>query len=538
MDRDGEESGGPPASLRFPAIFEPLTDAEKRVLEAAARGVECVLGEAPPPEGLRAGDPRRLEAGFIRALLMAQDAAHRIHEAGLRISGALVVGRLNLTGCPLPRALSLTACRFEQPVALSRAETFSLTFDGSVLPGLYADRARIKGSLYLRAIDADRPFVAEDSVSCVGVKIESDLSCRGGVFTYSGRLAKDAARLIGARRERLDEYEAAISIHMAEIGGALDLSEAQVRAGSIDLALARAHTLRVHREDVHRGFAAVEREGEGPAHAPRVLLDGLAYEFLPIAVAGDPKTLEELLTLQPEAHLGVARLKEFRSEGEGRGESREEARVLYRIRNRFRPQPFEMAVSALRAMGHDDAARRIALFKQRRRRRARGEFTLLGRIAHWAFGVSAGYGYRPSRAMALLLALWLAGGGVFLEGYRSGGLAPAEPEALLSETWRQAREEAMLDRSAGLAWSEARGVPPPGARFARAAPSYPRFEALAYSADLMLPFVELGQDRAWAPDASTPVGRALHYYRFAHIVLGLALSALAVASLTVLVQRF
>ena len=529
MERRGAEEGGPPASQRFPAIFEPLTSAEKRVLEAAARGVECLLGEAPPEEGADETDPRRIDAGFLRALLTAEDAPQRIHESGLRLRGALIVGRLNLTGCRLPRALSLTACRFQRPVVLTRAQTLSLTFDGSVLPGLYADRAHIGGSLYLRAIDPDHPFIAEDSVSCVGVEIDSDLACRGAVFTYEGRLAADVAALVGVRRERLDEYEAALSIHKAAIGGALDLAEVVVRKGALDLAQAKAQSLRVFREDVRRGFAAGGQRKKGP----ELLLDGFTYAHLPVSVAADPATLERFLSLQPATHLGVAKWREFR----GDGGDPEMSREFFRIRNHFRPQPFEMAVSVLRATGFEATARRIALFKQRRRRRARGEFSWVGRLAHWAFGFAVGYGYRPGRALALLLALWLAGAALSLEAYRRGGMAPGDPQVLLSETWAQAVAKARVDRSAGLAWDADRGVPPPSMRFAAAAPSYPRFDALAYSADVMLPFVEFGQERAWAPDSTTAIGRTLHYHRFAHAALGLLLSALLIASVTAVVQR-
>ena len=76
----------------------------------------------------------------------------------------------------------------------------------------------------------------------------------------------------------------------------------------------------------------------------------------------------------------------------------------------FRPQPWEQLIRTLRSMGHPNAARSVAVAKQRAERKA-GRIRGLGAVFHMLYGVLIGYGYRPIRLVSIMFFLWLASAG-------------------------------------------------------------------------------------------------------------------------------
>lgn len=93
----------------------------------------------------------------------------------------------------------------------------------------------------------------------------------------------------------------------------------------------------------------------------------------------------------------------------------------------------------------------------------------LPRLAHRAFGVTAGYGHRPWRPVWSMVVLWLACAGFFGLAAERGAVVPA------------------LSASAAAA----RALPP----------AYPAFSPLAFSLEHALPFVDLQQRRWWTVSA-------------------------------------
>jgi hypothetical protein len=101
--------------------------------------------------------------------------------------------------------------------------------------------------------------------------------------------------------------------------------------------------------------------------------------------------------------------------------------IIYHSRD-YQPQPYQQLVAALRASGQESTAREVLIAQQQDRYR-RGELGgRLRKIAHWLWGVLAGYGYRSSRAvLALLLVLVIAAGlGV------AAGHTPIGPDRFVS----------------------------------------------------------------------------------------------------------
>lgn len=212
----------------------------------------------------------------------------------------------------------------------------------------------------------------------------------------------------------------------------------------------------------------------------------------------------------------------------------------------FWPQPWEQCARVLREMGHREDARAVLIDKERRQRawrraRQREEAVYHEPRIDWLrdriVGAIVGYGHLPFRALLWLAGFWLLGAMVFSAAEDGRALKPNNPFILRSPEWaacaagyaappgvtaapRNAeRYASQLD--CFLAQPEARG--------------YPRFHAFVYSADTLLPIVEMEMQAYWIPDSANG-GGAARAYLWAHIALGWALSLLAVAGFTGLIK--
>jgi hypothetical protein len=124
--------------------------------------------------------------------------------------------------------------------------------------------------------------------------------------------------------------------------------------------------------------------------------------------------------------------------------------LLQRDFDGYRPQPYEQLAAVCRRLGNDDDARTVLLARQRRRMAGRA---LAVRLWGLLQDVTVGYGYRPMRAaLWLVLALTV---GTF-------------------EFWRN---------------------PPTPVGSAKAS----SFEPVAYTADVLLPLIDLGQEKSFEP---------------------------------------
>lgn len=122
---------------------------------------------------------------------------------------------------------------------------------------------------------------------------------------------------------------------------------------------------------------------------------------------------------------------------------------LARAESDYRPQPYEQLAAYYRRLGHDEEARHVLLAKQRRRRTTLG---VGGKVIGYLLDGIVGYGYRPSRAFIWLVVL-LAAGSVYFTFNRPASLDPA---------------------------------------------IHPHYQPVLYTAELLIPIVNLGQSN-WAP---------------------------------------
>jgi hypothetical protein len=157
---------------------------------------------------------------------------------------------------------------------------------------------------------------------------------------------------------------------------------------------------------------------------------------------------------------------------------------LRRHQDGYTPQPYEQLAAAYRRDGRDEAARRVLVAKQWRRR---------GRLNpwNWLLYATVGYGYRTwLAALWLLLALW-AGTRALDQAQQAGLLAPAKDNPSQQST----------------------------------------FHPLTYALDLLLPIVNLGQEGAWIPRGWA------ERWTWGLVLAGWVLTTAVVAGLTGVLKR-
>ena len=184
---------------------------------------------------------------------------------------------------------------------------------------------------------------------------------------------------------------------------------------------------------------------------------------------------------------------------------------------RFSNQPYAQLASVLRAQGKSDDAKQI-LIAQQEDRLHRGEDS--PRTKRWLriLGATLGFGYQPWRALLWLAALLVVGSAVFSTADALGLMAPTNPPVM--EEWARNRElpQKYLD--------------------------YPRFGAITYSLDTLLPIIPLGVDSHWHPvlAVNQPFGRQLFawivwIYLRLHVMTGWAFATLAAAGFSGIVRQ-
>ena len=149
---------------------------------------------------------------------------------------------------------------------------------------------------------------------------------------------------------------------------------------------------------------------------------------------------------------------------------------------RHQSQPFEQLAAFYNRIGHPGEARRVLLAKERGQRPAK---TLAGRVWSLLQDGTVGYGYQPWLAVGWFLVL-LTIGSIFYSAAPPRALAPA---------------------------------------------TAPHFNPVAYTLDLLLPLVDLGQKQAFSP---VGFGQWLSYFL---IAAGWILATTIAAAITRILRR-
>lgn len=207
---------------RWLGDFPKLSAAEKRLVEC------CWRGEVWEPEGWNGERPEAataantIRAELIRFLALGGDELHPIHESGVMMRCAWIAGVLDLHQSCAEARLDLKRCYFAETPILMAARLPELALSGSKLPGLWADRIRVLGAVFLHD-----GFASTDEVRLLGAEIFGNLECINGTLVNEGGKALSADRIKVAGSVILRGGFASmgeVRLVGAEIGGDLSCS--------------------------------------------------------------------------------------------------------------------------------------------------------------------------------------------------------------------------------------------------------------------------------------------------------------------------
>jgi hypothetical protein len=507
----------PPSHFTTPTLqdFEPLLPAEAILLRAAAEGSIAKIGYQRPRN---AAPELRLRAEFLAFLARGGGEGAVVAGDRLQVLGACIVGRLDLNRRRVPVSLWMYRCLFAQAPLFDGAQIAgSLSFPDCALPGLHADAIRIDGELAFNAgcrvqgeLNLARARIGRDlncermhlqgstrfahALPCRlvadGAQIGGDVILSGGVDA-TGALSFEGARIHGNLRAggahvsaELDAggaRGAALNLDRARIGGDVLLGAGFSAAGQV-----RLLRTRIGGDLDCRGadFDAIGDAGWGDAAA--VLLDRaqiggvLNLQQLQRPLEGSSLVDTRAGTLLDDAQTWGAHhsLDGFSYARFGATAPTDATMRLGWLAtqraghfgNEFHPEPWQRVIKVLRRMGRDDHATEVAIGRERHLRRigligrgAPASLRWLPRLGHALFGGLAGYGHRPLRVLVGAFVLWLACAGAYWVADENGLMAPTQPQSARSAV---------------------------------------RLQPLAYSLDVLLPLVDLRQQRRWAPSVA------------------------------------
>lgn len=217
-----------------------MEEIEQAELSAACRSGTVV-------DGKKDGQKRIVKAALVRK------CCHELHgqaeSRALRLSNAVVIGCLDLTGLTVPFPLRFDGCEFDTAPMLEGAQLFGLSLTNcSRLPGLLGNGLQVHRDLDLsgsRISGAHRTSASTSRPSAVW-RCESEIGgrllCVDTIIDGQGGRAIHADRMqVGSTIRLLHQFTSNGEVRLigARIGGSFDLTGAHIRSSdslSLDLA--------------------------------------------------------------------------------------------------------------------------------------------------------------------------------------------------------------------------------------------------------------------------------------------------------------
>lgn len=468
--------------------FGELWPAEAKLLAGLPTGRTTVIANALP--GADAPKEHRIRASFLRFLCVGGCEATPPAPKGVRVENAFIEGDdpdgeftpgLDLESAKLCGDLALVSCYIPDLILLRYASGASLFFNRSeILAGIKADGLVLSGSCHVRGVDLKGP------VRLVGAKIGGDLDCIGGRFETT---------VEGAR---------ALFVDKAKIKGALFLRGGTKIVGQADFSETEIGSL-------------CDDPDCWPKGKGDIILDRCRYGALTGVGINATARLE---LLERQDHLGA--------------------------NQDFWPQPYEHLAKVFREMGHRDDAKKVLYAKEQRQRqdqrRVLRQDGQAGRAAaNWAWSEAlrrvVGYGLYPFRSLNWLLGIWVLGVVVFQIAAQTHGIKPNNAVVLRSMEWAACADDYLPpEGGAPLRWRSWHHSQLECFLDQPEADAYPKFNPWVYSADTLLPIVDLEMQTYWIPDERTGPGNWARWFLWVQIIGGWALSLLAVAGFSGLIK--
>jgi uncharacterized protein YjbI with pentapeptide repeats len=446
---------------------DDLSESERHLVTSARRGLAVDLRTSADDGPHEAERGPAVRAEVITALVSDADSLTRFTLYGARISGDL-----DLANARLPTSLLFEHCVFDGELLLTEATTRSIRLRGCHLSHINAARITLDGELEVAGCRLD-------SLSLYGART-GDVEISGSTFTSPNVAVQgDLAAIDGAFYCHDAVLNGQLRLPGARVKGYVELDGSTIGGGFLGRNL-----------DVDNGMycrlgytadrAACTVDGDFDLRGARIKrelrLDAARLTALDLRQAQVDSLWDDPAHWPRETRLDGLRYEDLAPRLPAAARLDWLSLSLSPSRNGYQPQPFEQLAAHYRRIGHDEDARRVLLHKQRERRRT---LSPPGRVWGLIQDLLVGYGYRP----------WLAG------------------------LW------ILVLLAAGTAFF---AVTPPAA--ARADP--PAFSAPAYTLDLLLPVVNLGQEAAWSPHGP---GQTVAY---GLIVAGWLLATAMIAGIT------
>ena len=208
--------------------FGQITDAEKKLFEAAVTEeiakYDTNQGERNTPSHQQEAT---LQADRIRWLCTDASAREFVGSFGIRIIGAKIEKSLDLQYDTLDFPLSLKGCFFDKPIILENASIRSLDLSKSCVPEIRAERVSVKGHVFLTG-----NFQASGKVNFSGANIGGNLNCFGGKFQVAEEIPPILFRI---DREYCIKKTKTLTVQNARIEGSVFLDSAFEATGTVDL---------------------------------------------------------------------------------------------------------------------------------------------------------------------------------------------------------------------------------------------------------------------------------------------------------------
>jgi hypothetical protein len=557
------------------ADFQPLLPAEQEVIATLRSGDFDRLGREAAGSLPDMDDATRaVRAELLRFLLLGGDEGARPHEKGIRVQGAWVTGILDLEGCRIPRDIGLKKCRFDAAPILRSAIIDSLVLDGSIMPGLKADRIEARGTISLRGAVMSGGLLIEGgciggNLDCTGVVIDApkDHAVHAEDLVASsvllrGAVIKGSIRLSGAR---LSADVDAFNLRVACEGNpAIDAGAIETR-GSVVLRAARVvGTLRLVSARISSDLILQDALLANPGQAALqlnnadivgvMMLNGRAKVSGVLDLTGATiGTIHDTISAWPEPGDLLLNRCQYQAIFEGPVDARTRIGWLAlqkpeRWGEDFWPQPYEHLAKVFRDLGHDEHARSVLIAKERLQRRARREREP-NRVWRFLLGATDGllavtllYGRQPLLVFVWLFFFWVLGAGVFHHAESIRAIMPNSPVVLRSLEWTLCGLERSESRFLITTRQDMNGLAAAGQaqldcfKNQFEAIGYPTFNPWMFSLETLFPILEIGQKAFWRLNSSAPGGAAVMGFFYFQSLIGWALSLLAVAGFSGLVK--
>ena len=474
-----------------------------------------------------------VQGEFIRRTILgevslATDSPLQLDSRGIRLDDATIQGDLDLTAIEFDRPIVFSRCNFEGAITLagSRLDTFTLRDCRAI--SIDACGARLRGDLTISGGSLENPggfafngqsmsvggsvlFVddslAVGAVSVAYAAIEGRLICNGTFRNPLERVnsltwftpLRSAINGFGVRVGRSLAFSSTSLKGKFRVEGFVILMNANVTDGIYVVAGSfspGARSWKPQECDLQSDPAtryAIE-SGTGlslhNAQFGELILNGIEhFEGLLSLRAARMRNIADDGTLWQVPGTGRARsgvaleldgcnYTAFTNSMTARTPTDWRTRLEWlkaqlpqHLTSEFCSQPFTQCAEVLRKMGDQHGARML-LFERERLRLRSPAGSLWEKITGRALGLVAGHGYKSYYALYWALGVWLAGGAVFGVANHLDEMRPASEHVLVDERYQRTGE-----------------IPK----------DYEPLKPLLYSADILLPIVDIGQERYWLP---------------------------------------